>query len=97
MADERTTQESPPTWSDSDSAPPVIAEKKRRLPPFLDHFNGRDLKIFFRCWVAVWVACLLIFIHPSLESIGTATFFAAYASAPRHGSHCYAEYDLVSY
>ncbi|OJJ71952.1 hypothetical protein ASPBRDRAFT_43333 [Aspergillus brasiliensis CBS 101740] len=77
MAAERTTQESPPAWSDSDSAPPAIAEKKRRLPPFLDHFNGRDLKIFFRCWVAVWVACLLIFIHPSLESIGTATFFAA--------------------
>ncbi|GJP90533.1 hypothetical protein CBS76997_5878 [Aspergillus niger] len=78
MADERTTQESSPAWSDSDSAaPPVIAAKKRRLPPFLDHFNGRDLKIFFRCWVAVWVACLLIFILPSLESIGTATFFAA--------------------
>ncbi|PWY87857.1 hypothetical protein BO94DRAFT_465429 [Aspergillus sclerotioniger CBS 115572] len=72
---EQTAQESP-AWSDSDSAPSVV-EKKRRLPPFLNHFNGRDLKIFFRCWVAVWVACLLIFIHPSLESIGTATFFAA--------------------
>ena len=86
MADERTTQESSPAWSDSDSAPPVIAAKKRRLPPFLDHFNGRDLKIFFRCWVAVWVACLLIFILPSLESIGTATFFAAYASVLMHES-----------
>ncbi|RAK99802.1 uncharacterized protein BO80DRAFT_494516 [Aspergillus ibericus CBS 121593] len=72
---EQNAQESP-AWSDSDVAPPVV-EKKRRLPPFLDHFNGRDLKIFFRCWVAAWVACLLIFIHPSLESIGTATFFAA--------------------
>ncbi|PYI05946.1 hypothetical protein BO78DRAFT_419262 [Aspergillus sclerotiicarbonarius CBS 121057] len=72
---EPNTQESP-AWSDSDSAPSVV-EKKRRLPPFLNHFNGRDLKIFFRCWVAAWVACLLIFIHPSLESIGTATFFAA--------------------
>ncbi|KAL4891712.1 hypothetical protein BDV59DRAFT_203308 [Aspergillus ambiguus] len=53
------------------------AEKKHRLPAFLDHFNARDLKVFFRCWVAVWVASLLIFISPTLHSIGTATFFAA--------------------
>ncbi|RAL09361.1 uncharacterized protein BO97DRAFT_374770 [Aspergillus homomorphus CBS 101889] len=49
---------------------------KKRLPPFLDHFNARDLKILFRCWVAAWVACLLFLINPSLSSLGTATFFA---------------------
>jgi fatty acid desaturase len=53
------------------------AEKKHRLPAFLDHFNGRDLKVFFRCWVALWVASLLMFITPTLQNIGTATFFAA--------------------
>lgn len=53
------------------------AEKKHRLPAFLDHFNARDLKVFFRCWVAVWVASLLMFISPTLQNIGTATFFAA--------------------
>ncbi|KAH8696737.1 hypothetical protein BGW36DRAFT_297410 [Talaromyces proteolyticus] len=46
------------------------------LPAFLDHFNARDLKVFFRCWVAAWVACLLFIINPSLRSLGTATFFA---------------------
>ncbi|EAU35537.1 conserved hypothetical protein [Aspergillus terreus NIH2624] len=53
------------------------AEKKHRLPAFLDHFNARDLKVFFRCWVALWVASLLMFISPTLQNIGTATFFAA--------------------
>lgn len=50
---------------------------KRALPSWLDHFNGNDLKTLFRCAVAAWVAALLIFIGPSLHSIGSATFFAA--------------------
>ncbi|PYH98313.1 hypothetical protein BO71DRAFT_371558 [Aspergillus ellipticus CBS 707.79] len=78
MADRIPAQD--PAESDPDSVPPVAKEettaKKRQIPAFLNHFNARDLKIFFRCWVAAWVACLLIFIHPSLDSIGTATFFA---------------------
>ncbi|KAL6232848.1 hypothetical protein BDW75DRAFT_11694 [Aspergillus navahoensis] len=49
---------------------------KRRLPAFLDHFNARELKIFFRCWVAVWVASLLIFINPVATNFGQSTFFA---------------------
>ncbi|KAL4922590.1 hypothetical protein BDW62DRAFT_215650 [Aspergillus aurantiobrunneus] len=52
------------------------ARRQRRLPAFLDHFNARDLKIFFRCWVAVWVAALLIFIGPAASNFGQATFFA---------------------
>ncbi|KAJ5272600.1 hypothetical protein N7478_007725 [Penicillium angulare] len=48
----------------------------RKLPGWLDHFNARDLKVFFRCAVAAWVASLLIFINPSLDTIGTATFFS---------------------
>jgi len=47
-----------------------------KLPPWLDHFNARDLKTLFRCSVAAWVATLLIFIGPSLAVIGQATFFA---------------------
>ncbi|KAL4758221.1 uncharacterized protein BDW70DRAFT_170496 [Aspergillus foveolatus] len=50
--------------------------RRRRLPAFLDHFNARELKIFFRCWVAVWVASLLIFIDPVATDFGQATFFA---------------------
>jgi hypothetical protein len=53
-----------------------ISQSRRKLPGFLDHFNARDLKVLFRCSVAAWVASLLIFIHPSLQEIGTATFFA---------------------
>ena len=34
------------------------------LPAWLDHFNARDLKMVFRCWVAIWVSTLLIFIGP---------------------------------
>ncbi|KAJ5777025.1 hypothetical protein N7520_000271 [Penicillium odoratum] len=48
----------------------------RKLPAWLDHFNARDLKVLFRCSVAAWIASLLIVISPSLETIGTATFFA---------------------
>ncbi|KAL6893256.1 hypothetical protein GGI43DRAFT_174792 [Trichoderma evansii] len=53
------------------------AKKKRSLPSWLDHFNGNDLKTLFRCSVAAWVAALLIYIGPSLDSIGSSTFFAA--------------------
>lgn len=58
------------------NADDAIPKKSFRLPAILDHFNARELKVFFRCWVALWVASLLIFITPSLTSIGTATFFA---------------------
>ncbi|KAL7894521.1 hypothetical protein HDV63DRAFT_215103 [Trichoderma sp. SZMC 28014] len=51
--------------------------KKPSLPSWLDHFNGNDLKTLFRCSAAAWVASLLIYIRPSLHSIGSATFFAA--------------------
>jgi len=50
--------------------------KSRKLPGWLDHFNARDLRVLLRCSVAAWVASLLIFINPSLRTIGTATFFA---------------------
>ncbi|KAH8174077.1 aromatic acid exporter family member 2 domain-containing protein [Sarocladium implicatum] len=51
-------------------APP----QRRKLPQWLDHFNPDDLKVVIRCWVAVWVMALLIFIQPSLNHIGLATF-----------------------
>ncbi|KAL6881916.1 hypothetical protein HDV57DRAFT_85084 [Trichoderma longibrachiatum] len=51
--------------------------KRRSLPSSLNHFNGNDIKTLFRCSVAAWVASLLIFIEPSLHSIGVSTFFAA--------------------
>ncbi|CAM1505978.1 Fc.00g116150.m01.CDS01 [Cosmosporella sp. VM-42] len=54
-----------------------VSKKAKTLPPWLDHFNAHDLKVLLRCWIAAWVATLLIFINPSLHSIGQATFFAA--------------------
>ncbi|KAM5356927.1 hypothetical protein ACJ41O_003573 [Fusarium nematophilum] len=53
------------------------APKRQQLPRWLDHFNAHDLKILFRCWAAVWVATILVFIDPTLESIGLATFLGA--------------------
>lgn len=50
-------------------------KEKRRLPSWLDHFNARDMKVLFRCWAAAWVAALLMFIGPTLHTIGTETFF----------------------
>lgn len=43
------------------------------------HFNHGDMKTFLRCWIATWVSCLLIFIQPALDQLGTATFFAPLA------------------
>ncbi|KAI9044810.1 uncharacterized protein KD926_010982 [Aspergillus affinis] len=54
-----------------------IARRQIPLPGWLDHFNARDLKVLFRCWVAAWIASLLIFIGPALHRIRIATFFAA--------------------
>lgn len=47
------------------------------LPAWLDHFNSHDLKILCRCWVATWVALLLVFIQPTLTNLGQAAFFGA--------------------
>lgn len=67
---------SPATTEDPVPAKELPAAKPRKMPGWLDHFNARDLKVLFRCSVAAWVASLLIFINPSLNTIGTATFFA---------------------
>ncbi|KAF4155768.1 hypothetical protein CNMCM8927_004192 [Aspergillus lentulus] len=47
---------------------------RKPLPAWL-HFNSHDLKTLFRCAAAAWVATILMFIHPTLRTIGTATFF----------------------
>ncbi|RGP80732.1 hypothetical protein FLONG3_1207 [Fusarium longipes] len=59
--------------SDTQNEVPV-PPPKRKLPPWLNHFNTHDLKIFLRCWIAIWVMMLLIFIHPALVKLGQATF-----------------------
>ncbi|KAF9765451.1 hypothetical protein IL306_002261, partial [Fusarium sp. DS 682] len=33
----------------------ATSRPRRKLPMWLDHFNARDLKIFFRCSVAMWI------------------------------------------
>ncbi|KAL2844804.1 hypothetical protein BJY01DRAFT_214668 [Aspergillus pseudoustus] len=58
------------------SDPDKIDKPRRPLPAFLDHFNARDLKIFFRCWAAVWAGSILMLIQPVLSNFGSATFFA---------------------
>ncbi|KAJ3539994.1 hypothetical protein NM208_g5261 [Fusarium decemcellulare] len=59
--------------SDSQDEPPKPPQRKR-LPAWLDHFNAHDLKILFRCWAAIWICTILIFIQPALDSIGLAAF-----------------------
>lgn len=54
--------------------------KKTKLPAWLNHFNAKDLKTLFKCSVAVWVSTLLIFINPTLDVFGTATFFGAWVN-----------------
>lgn len=75
----------------------LLTQRPHETPSWLKHFNKHDLKTLFRCVVAVWVAMLLIFIHPSLQNFGQATFFAAlvlYASPP---SSVLALYVLASF
>lgn len=76
--DDGPTDTSPVTSAETSPPPkaPPVAKTRRKLPGWLDHFNARDLKVLFRCTVAVWVASLLVLIGPSLRTIGTATFFA---------------------
>ncbi|KAJ5594875.1 uncharacterized protein N7459_001083 [Penicillium hispanicum] len=52
-----------------------LPRRQLTLSAWLDHFNMRDLKPVFRCWVAIWVSSLLMFIRPSFDSVGIATFF----------------------
>jgi hypothetical protein len=51
--------------------------KKKRLPPWLNHFNAKDMKNLFKCSIAVWIATLFLVIDPVLVSYGQATFFAS--------------------
>ena len=51
------------------------AKPKKGLPPWLDHFNAKDLKTLFKCAVAVWIATLFLLINPILNEYGQATFF----------------------
>lgn len=71
------TEESADNGADNGIKKKEAPGKKRTLPSLLNHFNGHDLKTLFRCSIAAWVASLLIFIQPSLHSIGISTFFAA--------------------
>ncbi|OAA67493.1 hypothetical protein ISF_03669 [Cordyceps fumosorosea ARSEF 2679] len=65
---------SPTTASTPTPAPPL--PQTRSLPQWLDHFNRRDLTTTLRCTIAVWVASLLMVIHPSLVRLGQTTFLA---------------------
>lgn len=82
-----------PSNNGNTSSSPLAQEQSKKgwsLPSWLDHFNARDLKILGRCWVACWVASLLMFIHPSLANIGQAAFCTACSvhCAPSQYSLC---------
>ena len=59
---------------DSEQSKEQASRSRQKLPQWLDHFNADDLKSVLRCWVALWVMSLLIFIQPALSHIGIATF-----------------------
>jgi hypothetical protein len=59
--------------------------KKKRWPRWItSHFKPKDLKILFKCSIAVWIMTLFIFINSTLRVIGQATFFGWYID---HTSH----------
>jgi len=60
----------------TDTRTTAAQESKRRLPPFLDHFNARDLKTLCRCSIAFWMASLFVLIEPTLQTFGNAAFFS---------------------
>lgn len=51
------------------------AKAPRRFSQFFSHFRPRDLKNLFKSSLAVWIMTILILINPTLNTIGTATFF----------------------
>lgn len=44
---------------------------KRKLPAFFDHFTIEELKVLFRCSVALWATGFLIWCLPALREMGT--------------------------
>lgn len=55
-----------------------VSKRGLRLPPFLQHLkNPKDLKLLFKCSLALWVGTILMFINPVLDNYGQATFFAS--------------------
>ncbi|KAF4905041.1 hypotheticall protein [Colletotrichum viniferum] len=52
-----------------------IFNQPKRLPAWLDHFNAKDLKVLFKCSLAVWILTLFIFIKATLAVVGQAVFF----------------------
>ncbi|CAI0654532.1 unnamed protein product [Colletotrichum noveboracense] len=52
-----------------------IFNQPKRLPAWLDHFNAKDLKVLFKCSLAVWILTLFIFIKATLAVTGQAVFF----------------------
>ncbi|KAH8658600.1 hypothetical protein BGZ61DRAFT_371066 [Ilyonectria robusta] len=55
-----------------DATKPSSASKS--LPPWLDHFNAKDIKRLFKSSLAVWIMAVLMLIEPCLRAIGRATF-----------------------
>ncbi|KAH8897286.1 hypothetical protein GQ53DRAFT_743052 [Thozetella sp. PMI_491] len=51
------------------------SKAKRKLPQWLDHFNAKDLKVLFKCSVAVWIMTIFVFIDATLNVLGQAAFF----------------------
>ncbi|KAG5777845.1 hypothetical protein H9Q73_008478 [Fusarium xylarioides] len=52
-----------------------VFNSPRRLPAWLDHFNAKDLKILFKCSLAVWILTLFIYISDTLRVLGQSAFF----------------------
>ncbi|KAF4970321.1 hypothetical protein FSARC_2641 [Fusarium sarcochroum] len=63
------------TFSGDEEASFHAFNSPRRLPAWLDHFNAKDLKILFKCSLAVWILTLFIFINDTLRVLGQAAFF----------------------
>ncbi|CAG9990957.1 unnamed protein product [Clonostachys byssicola] len=61
--------------ADDEEASFLAFNNPKKLPAWLDHFNAKDLKILFKCSLAVWILTLFIFINDTLRLLGQAAFF----------------------
>ncbi|CAG7566221.1 unnamed protein product [Fusarium equiseti] len=74
MAFKRSTSKSDSSMGNNEASFHAF-NNPRKLPAWLDHFNAKDLKILFKCSLAVWIFTLFIFISDTLRVLGQATFF----------------------
>ncbi|KAL0567161.1 hypothetical protein V5O48_014836, partial [Marasmius crinis-equi] len=66
----------------SDAAKPNLKPSRFTIPPWIktNLTSSRQLKVFFKCWLASWVGFVLLAPNTSLRTLGTSAFFSMLAA-----------------